>query len=161
MFFKILLLLIWWQKKNKHRALENFIKEILCRKLFWNAKNDSVLNFCLHPEHYYGDLTSEKYKQKSSYIKIYGSTDEPKYSKKSIFKHFFFMLNRTKNEIWFDASMVFNLTHFRFYGRKIISRHFQIVRISYQKLDFHRISRFSAVFIINILNDWRIMDIKS
>jgi hypothetical protein len=30
---------------------------------------------------------------------------------------------------------------------KLISRQFQLVRISYQKLDFHRISRFSAVFI--------------
>jgi hypothetical protein len=38
--------------------------------------------------------------------------------------------------------MVFNLTHLRIYGRKIISRHFQLVRISYQKLDFHGISRF-------------------
>jgi hypothetical protein len=48
--------------------------------------------------------------------------------------------------------MVFNLTHLRIYGRKIISRHFQLVRISYQKLDFHRISLFDAVFIINNLN---------
>jgi uncharacterized membrane protein len=40
--------------------------------------------------------------------------------------------------------MVFNLTHLRIYGRKIISRHFQLVRISYQNLDFHGISRFSA-----------------
>jgi hypothetical protein len=34
--------------------------------------------------------------------------------------------------------MVFNMTHLRIYGRKIISRHFQaqLVRISYQKLDF-------------------------
>jgi hypothetical protein len=48
--------------------------------------------------------------------------------------------------------MVFNMTHLRIYGRKIISRHFQLVRISYQKLYFHRISRFSAVFIINNLN---------
>jgi hypothetical protein len=30
--------------------------------------------------------------------------------------------------------------------------HFQFVRISYQILDFHGISRFSAVFIINNLN---------
>jgi hypothetical protein len=51
--------------------------------------------------------------------------------------------------------MVFNMTHLRIYGRKIISRHFQLVRISYQKLDFHRISRFSAVFMINNLNAWR------
>jgi hypothetical protein len=29
----------------------------------------------------------------------YGSQDEPKYSKNPIFKHFFFMLNRTKNQI--------------------------------------------------------------
>jgi hypothetical protein len=55
----------------------------------------------------------------------------------------------------FDASMVFNMTHLRSYGRKITSRHFQLVRISYQKLDFHGISRFSAVFIINNLNAWR------
>jgi hypothetical protein len=48
--------------------------------------------------------------------------------------------------------MVFNMTHLRICGRKIISRHFQLVRISYQKLDFHGISRFSAVFIINNLN---------
>jgi hypothetical protein len=52
----------------------------------------------------------------------------------------------------FDASMVFNMTHLRIYGRKIISRHFQLVRISYQKLDFHGVSRFSAVFIINNFN---------
>jgi hypothetical protein len=55
----------------------------------------------------------------------------------------------------FDASMVFNLTHLRIYGRKIISRHFQLVRIPYQKLDFHGISGFSDVFIINNLNAWR------
>jgi hypothetical protein len=48
--------------------------------------------------------------------------------------------------------MVFNMTHLRIYGRKIISRHFQLVRISYQKLDFHRISLFAADFIINNLN---------
>jgi hypothetical protein len=49
--------------------------------------------------------------------------------------------------------------------KKLISRHFQLVRISYQKLDFHGISRFSAVFIINNLNAWRFhsgkMDTKS
>jgi hypothetical protein len=38
---------------------------------------------------------------------------------------------------------------------KYTHRHFQLVRISYQKLDFHGISRFSAVFIINNLNAWR------
>jgi hypothetical protein len=48
--------------------------------------------------------------------------------------------------------MVFNMTHLRIYGRKIISRHIQLVGISYRKLYFHRISRFSAVFIINNLN---------
>jgi hypothetical protein len=47
------------------------------------------------------------------------------------------------------------MTNLRIYGRKIISRHFQLVRISYQKLDFHGSSRFSAVFIINNLNAWR------
>jgi hypothetical protein len=41
--------------------------------------------------------------------------------------------------------MVLNLTHSRIYGGKIISRHFQLVRISYKELDFHGISRFSAV----------------
>jgi hypothetical protein len=51
--------------------------------------------------------------------------------------------------------MVFNMTHLRIYERKIISRHFQLVRISYQKLDFHGVSRFFAVFIINNLNAWR------
>jgi hypothetical protein len=76
----------------------------------------------------------------------YDSTNEPKYSK----NHFFFMLNRTKIQIW--RINLCNKTHLRIYGRKIISRHFQLVRISYQKLDFHRISRFSAVFIINNLN---------
>jgi hypothetical protein len=48
--------------------------------------------------------------------------------------------------------MVFRMTNLRIYGRKIIYRHFQLVRISYQKLDFHIISRFSAVFIIINLN---------
>jgi hypothetical protein len=93
----------------------------------------------------------------------YGSTDEPKYSKNPIFKYFFFMLNRTKTR--FDASMVFNMIHLRIYGRKIISRYFQLVRISYQKLDVHGISRFSAVYIINNLNALRYnsvtMDTKS
>jgi hypothetical protein len=78
------------------------------------------------------------------------STDALKYSKNPIFKHFFFMLNEQKTR--FGASMVFNMTHSKIYGRRIISRHFQLVRISYQKLDFHGISRFSSVFIINILN---------
>jgi hypothetical protein len=55
----------------------------------------------------------------------------------------------------FDASMVFNMAHSRIYGRKIISKHCQLVRISYQNLDFHGISRFSAVFITNNLNAWR------
>jgi hypothetical protein len=32
--------------------------------------------------------------------------------------------------------MVFNMSHLTINGRKIISRHFQLVRISYQKLDF-------------------------
>jgi hypothetical protein len=41
--------------------------------------------------------------------------------------------------------MVFNMTHLRIYGRKIISRQFQLVRISYQKLDFHGICSFSDV----------------
>jgi hypothetical protein len=53
------------------------------------------------------------------------------------------------------VSMVFNMTHLKIYGREIISRQFQLVRISYQRLDFHGISRFSAVFIINNLNAWR------
>jgi hypothetical protein len=48
-----------------------------------------------------------------------------------------------------------NMTHLRIYGRKIIFRHFQLVRISYHKLNFHGISRFSAVFITNNLNAWR------
>jgi hypothetical protein len=48
--------------------------------------------------------------------------------------------------------MAFNMTHLKINGRKIISRHFQLGRISYQKLDFQRISRFSAVFIIDNLN---------
>jgi hypothetical protein len=51
--------------------------------------------------------------------------------------------------------MVFKMTHLRIYGRKIMARYSQLVRISYQKLDFHGISRFSAVFIINNLNVWR------
>jgi hypothetical protein len=51
--------------------------------------------------------------------------------------------------------MVFNMTHLRVYRRKIISRPFQFVRISYQKLDFHGIGRFSAVFIFNNLNALR------
>jgi hypothetical protein len=60
------------------------------------------------------------------------------------------MLNRKKTK--FDASMVLNMTHLRFYGRKIISSHFQLVRIVYKKLDFHGFSRITAVFIINNLN---------
>jgi hypothetical protein len=36
----------------------------------------------------------------------------------------------------FDASVVFNLTHLRIYGGKIISRHFQLVKISYKKWIF-------------------------
>jgi hypothetical protein len=36
----------------------------------------------------------------------------------------------------FDASMVFNLTHLRIYGGKVISRHFQLVRISYKNWIF-------------------------
>jgi hypothetical protein len=78
----------------------------------------------------------------------YGSTDDPKYSKNPIFKHFFFHAKSNKKP---DLTM----THLRIYGRKIISRHFQLVKISYQKLYFHRISPFSAVFIINNLNAWR------
>jgi hypothetical protein len=82
----------------------------------------------------------------------YGSTDEPKYYKNPIFKHFFFMPSRTKNQI---IRINGNTTHLRIHSRKIFSRHFQLVRVSYQKLDFHGISRFSAVFIINTLNAWR------
>jgi hypothetical protein len=48
--------------------------------------------------------------------------------------------------------MVFKMTHLRIYGRIIMLMYFQLVRISYQKLDFHGISPFSAVFIINNLN---------
>jgi hypothetical protein len=47
------------------------------------------------------------------------------------------------------------MTHLRINGRKIISRHFQLVRISYQKLDFHGIGRFSSVPIINNFNAWK------
>jgi hypothetical protein len=43
------------------------------------------------------------------------------------------------------TDLVFKMTHLRVYGRKIISRHFQLVKILYQKLDFHGISRFFAV----------------
>jgi hypothetical protein len=34
------------------------------------------------------------------YFQCYGSTDKPKYSKNPIFKHFFFIVNRTKNQVW-------------------------------------------------------------
>jgi hypothetical protein len=44
--------------------------------------------------------------------------------------------------------MVFKMTHLRIYGRQVIARYFQLVRISYQKLDFRGISRFFAVLII-------------
>jgi hypothetical protein len=57
-----------------------------------------------------------------------------------------------EQKTWFDVSIVFNMTHLRIYGRKLISRHFQLARIAYQKLYFHSISRFSAVSIINV---WR------
>jgi hypothetical protein len=83
----------------------------------------------------------------------YGSTDEPKYSKNPIFKHTFFSCQIEQKTI-FDESMVSNMTHSRTYGRKIIQL-VQLVRISYQKLDFHGISRFSAVFIITNLNAWK------
>jgi hypothetical protein len=58
-------------------------------------------------------------------------------------------------KIRFDASIVFRMTHLRVFVRKIMFRDFQLVRISYQKLDFHGISSFSDVFIINNLNAWR------
>jgi hypothetical protein len=77
--------------------------------------------------------------------------DGLKYSKNPNFQHFFFHAKSIK-KTRFDASMVLNLTHLRIYGRKIISRYFQLVKISYQKLDFRRISRFSAVVIIKNLN---------
>jgi hypothetical protein len=48
--------------------------------------------------------------------------------------------------------MVFNMTYLRINGRKINSKHFQLVRLSYQKLDYHGISRFSAVFVIIIIS---------
>jgi hypothetical protein len=37
------------------------------------------------------------------------------------------------------------MTHLRMYGRNIISRHFQLVRIPYQKLGFHGICSLSNV----------------
>jgi hypothetical protein len=76
----------------------------------------------------------------------YYYTNDPKYSKKSIFKQFFFML---------DQIIVFNMIHLRSFERKIVSKHFQLFRISFQKLNIHGISRFSAVFIINNLNALR------
>jgi hypothetical protein len=82
----------------------------------------------------------------------YGSTDESKCSKNTIFKLFFSCSNEQKPGLMHN---VYNLTRLRIYGRKIISRHFQLVRISYQKLDFHGVNCFSAVFIINHLNAWR------
>jgi hypothetical protein len=74
----------------------------------------------------------------------YGSTDEPNYSENAIFKHVFFHAKSNKKR---DLThyMLFKMTHLRIYGRKIISRHFQLVRKSYQKLDFHGISRFSSI----------------
>jgi hypothetical protein len=78
--------------------------------------------------------------------------DEPKNSKNPIFKHFMCMLNRTKR---FDASTVLNITHLTVCGGKIISRHFQLVIIAYQKLNFHEISRFSAVVNNNNLKSMR------
>jgi hypothetical protein len=68
----------------------------------------------------------------------YASTNDLKYSKKLIFKHFFFMLNRK-----FDASMIFKMTHSRIFGKNYLpgTSHYS----EYQKLDFHGISHFSAV----------------
>jgi hypothetical protein len=66
------------------------------------------------------------------------------------FLNTFFMLNRTKNQTWRINDIQYS--PFKNLWKKIISRHFQLVRISYQKLDFYIISRFSAVFIINNLN---------
>jgi hypothetical protein len=58
--------------------------------------------------------------------------------------------NCFSNTFFFHAKSIkkLDLTHQwyspRMYGRKIIFRYFQSVQISYQKLDFHGISRFSA-----------------
>jgi hypothetical protein len=80
------------------------------------------------------------------------SIDDPKYSEKPIFTFFSCLIEQKTR---FDASMAFKMTHLRIYGRKIIFRYFQLVRISYPKLDSHAISRFPAVFIINNRNDVR------
>jgi hypothetical protein len=58
------------------------------------------------------------------------------------------MLSRTKNQI----CRINGIYHDPFKNLWRISRHFQLVRISYQKLDFQGISRFSAGCIINNLN---------
>jgi hypothetical protein len=82
----------------------------------------------------------------------YGSTDELKYSKNPIFKHFFSMLKSNKNQI-LRLSMIFKMPHLRIYGRKIISRLFQLVRIS--KIGFSWNQSFFCYCIINNLNAWR------
>jgi hypothetical protein len=61
----------------------------------------------------------------------YGSTDQPKYSKNPIFKHFFFHAKSNKNP--YDHDPFKNLWK---------KNNFQLVRMSYQKLDFHGICCF-------------------
>jgi hypothetical protein len=73
--------------------------------------------------------------------------DDLKYS--NISKYFHAKLNKKPDLM--HQCMVFNKTHLRIFGRKVIFRYFQLVRKSYQKLDFHGISRF-LLFLSSIIS---------